>query len=108
MKGQEKKGDEIIHIGTGNLMSLLGQAKLEQAAIDQLNFDKERIEFWGRIEQARAEGIKGTLRQVVDLIETRAPAAAFILEDYPFYQELKKQAESDIELTPLLKRREDG
>ncbi len=32
------------------------QATLEQAAFDQLNFDKERVAFWARIEEAKREG----------------------------------------------------
>ena len=34
------------------------QATLEQAAFDQLNFDKERVAFWARIEEAKREGEK--------------------------------------------------
>ncbi len=41
------------------------QAKQEQAAFDQLNFDKERREFWVRIEEAKQAGRK----EVVEWID---------------------------------------
>ncbi len=34
---------------------LIKDARIEQAAFDQLNFDKERVAFWTRIKEAREQ-----------------------------------------------------
>jgi len=42
--------------------------QLDQAAFDQINFDKERNEFWVKIEEAERSALEEGRREVVEFI----------------------------------------
>ncbi len=68
--------------GTGqkklDYVRLNSKTPLEQAAFDQLNFDKERVAFWARIEEAKRETEKRIVIKLYN-IEFEADSAVDFL-----------------------------